>query len=55
MNIPDRRLEVYRHPASDAAAPFGWRYGLVVTLGPDERVAPLDIPSVLVTVADHLP
>ena len=55
VNIPDRRLEVYRDPAPDAAAPFGWRYGRVVTLGPDERVAPLAVPSAFVTVADLLP
>ena len=55
VNIPDRRLEVYRDPAPDAAAPFGWRYGRVVTLGPDERVALLDVPTAPVTVADLLP
>jgi Uma2 family endonuclease len=55
VNIPDRRLEVYRDPAPDAAAPFAWRYGRVVTLGPDERVAPLAVPSAYVIVADLLP
>ena len=55
VNIPDRRLEVYREPAPDAAAPFGWRYGRAVALGPKERIAPLDLPTALVTVADLLP
>jgi Uma2 family endonuclease len=55
VNIPDRRLEVYRDPAPDAAAPFAWRYGRVVTLGADERVSPLAVPAALVTVADLLP
>jgi len=55
VNIPDRRLEVYRDPAPDAAAPFAWRYGRVVTLGPDERVAPLAVPAASVVVADLLP
>jgi Uma2 family endonuclease len=55
VNIPDRRLEVYREPMPDAAAAFAWRYGRVVTLGPDERVSPLAIPAALVTVADLLP
>jgi Uma2 family endonuclease len=55
VNIPDRRLEVYRDPAPDAAAPFAWRYGRVVTLGPDERVAPLAVTAALITVADLLP
>ena len=27
VNIPDRRLEVYREPVPDAGAVFGWRYG----------------------------
>ena len=30
------------------------RYGLVVTLGPGERIAPLTDPAVLVTVARFL-
>jgi Uma2 family endonuclease len=55
VNIPDQRLEVYRDPAPDAAAPFAWRYGRVVTLGPEERVAPLAVPAALITVADLLP
>ena len=55
VNIPDRRLAVYRDPAPDAAAPFAWRYGRVATLGPDERVAPLAVPAASVSVADLLP
>lgn len=55
VNIPDRRLEVYRDPVPDAAAPFAWRYGRLVTLGPADRVAPLAIPTALVSVADLLP
>jgi Uma2 family endonuclease len=54
VNIPDRR-EVYREPMPDAAAPFAWRYGRVVTLGPDERVALLAVPAALVIVAELLP
>jgi Uma2 family endonuclease len=55
VNIPDRRLEVYRDPRPDPAAPFGWSYGTTLTLGPDERVAPLAVPAAAVTVADLLP
>jgi Uma2 family endonuclease len=55
VNIPERRLEVYRDPRPDPAAPFGWRYGSAVTLGPDERVSPLAIPSAAVAVSDLLP
>ena len=55
VNIPDRRLEVYRDPQPDPATPFGWGYGTTLTLGPDERVAPLAAPAASVTVADLLP
>jgi Uma2 family endonuclease len=55
VNIPDRRLEVYRGPLPDAAAPFGWRYGTALTLGPEERVAPLAAAGAAVLVADLLP
>jgi hypothetical protein len=55
VNIPDRRLEVHREPVPDTAAPFAWRYGRVVTLGPDGRIAPLAAPPAPVTVADLLP
>jgi Uma2 family endonuclease len=55
VNIPDQRLEVYREPAPDAAAPFAWRYGRVVTLGADEQVAPLLAPPAQITVAELLP
>ncbi len=27
VNLPDRRVEVYRDPVPDAGAVFGWRYG----------------------------
>ena len=54
VNIPDRRLEVYRGPVPDAAAPFGWRYGDAITLGPEARMGPLAAPG-LVLVADLLP
>ena len=55
VNVPARRLEVYRAPLSDDSAPFGWRYGHSVALGPDERVAPLAAPQASVLVADLLP
>lgn len=54
VNIPDRRLEAYRGPVPDRAAPFGWRYGHAITLGPEARIAPLAAPGSVV-VADLLP
>jgi hypothetical protein len=55
VNIPDRRVEVYREPMSDAAAPFGWRYGGSIALGPNERVSPLAAPAAAVVIGDLLP
>ena len=55
VNLPDRRLEVYRAPMSDGAAPCGWRYGTALAFGPGDRVAPLAAPSATITVADLLP
>ena len=55
VNLPDRRVEVYREPVADSAAPFGWRYGRVITLGPDERVSPLAAPAAAIAVVDLLP
>ncbi len=54
-NLPDRVLEVYREPAPDSAAPFGWRYARRETLGADATVTPLAAPSAGVRVADLLP
>jgi Uma2 family endonuclease len=55
VNIPDRRLEVYREPIADASAPFAWRYGHAVALGADARVTPLAVPESMIRVADLLP
>jgi Uma2 family endonuclease len=55
VNIPDRCVEVYREPIPDSTAPFGWRYGRSITLGPDERVTPIAAPQASVVIADLLP
>ena len=55
VNIPDRRVEVYREPIPDGTEPFGWRYGRSIALGPDERVAPLAALQASILVADLLP
>jgi Uma2 family endonuclease len=54
VNIPDRRLEVYRDPMPDSAATFGWRYGLAVTLGHEQHVTPLALPATSIAVAQLL-
>ena len=55
VNIPARRLEVYRQPVPDGAAVFGWRYGQALTLGAEARVSPLAAPAAAINVADLLP
>ena len=54
VNLPDRRLEL-AGPVPDGAAPFRWRYGTALALGPEDRVAPLALPAVNVSVVDLLP
>ena len=55
LNLRDRRLEVYRHPAADDAAPFGWRYLDVKAFAAGARVTPLALPDVSIAIADILP
>ena len=55
VNLPERRVEIYREPVPDGAASFGWRYGRSVTLGTDEHISPLAGPAAEVAVADLLP
>jgi len=55
VNLVDRRLEVYRRPATDPAADFGWRYLDVRALAPGAAVTPLALPDARIAVADLLP
>ena len=55
VNLADRRIEIYREPVADSAAPFGWRYGRAIALGPDEHISPLAAPAAEIAVADLLP
>jgi Uma2 family endonuclease len=55
VNLVDRVLEVYRDPAPDASAVYGWRYRLTVTLAPPALVAPLAFPAARIAVGDLLP
>src|SRR5439155_7119304 len=41
LNLVDRVLEVYREPAPDAAAPFGWLYTRAQVFDAGARVTPL--------------
>jgi Uma2 family endonuclease len=55
LNLVDRVLEVYREPAPDSAAPFGWRYARRETLGAGATVTPLAASGGTVRVAELLP
>ncbi len=55
VNLVDHVLEVYRDPAADADAPYGWRYASTATLRTGDLVIPLAASSTHVAVADLLP
>jgi Uma2 family endonuclease len=55
LNLVNRVLEVYREPASDAAAPFGWRYARREVFDASARVTPLAAPGSSIPVAQLLP
>jgi len=55
LNLVDRVLEVYREPAPDSAAPFGWRYGRSEVFEASARVAPLAAPGSSIPVSQLLP
>jgi Uma2 family endonuclease len=55
VNLVDRALEVYRDPAPDSSAPYGWRYRSVERLTGPDRVALLGLPAVHIAVSDLLP
>ena len=55
LNLLDRVLEVYRQPAPDSAAPFGWRYTRSEVVDATARVTPLAAPGSSVSVSQLLP
>jgi Uma2 family endonuclease len=55
VNLVDRVLEVYREPAPDSTAPFGWRYAVRRVLPVTAQVAPLAAPESNVAVSALLP
>ena len=55
VNLVDRTVEVYRQPAADVSAAFGWRYVDVATLSPGDTVSPLARPDITVAVRELLP
>jgi Uma2 family endonuclease len=55
LNLVDRVLEVYRAPAPDAAAPFGWRYARGEIFDVSAWVTPLAAPGSSIAVSQLLP
>ncbi len=55
VNLVDHVLEVYRDPAADGGAPYGWRYASVVTLRAGDAVIPLAALHSPVPVVDLVP
>ena len=55
LNLEDRVLEVYREPAADPSALFGWRYARREVFDASSRVSPLAAPGAGVRVSDLLP
>jgi Uma2 family endonuclease len=55
LNLIDRVLEVYREPAPDPTAPFGWRYTRSEVFAASAFVTPLAAPAARVAVAQLLP
>ena len=55
VNLGERVLEVYREPAPDPSAPYGWSYRSVVGLAPPAVVALAAVSAARVAVADLLP
>ena len=52
VNLPERRLEVYRDPEPDSTAPFGWRYHSFTVLEPGASVSPLSRPDRRIQISD---
>ena len=55
LNLVDRVLEVYRQPAPDSAAVFGWRYVRSEVFDASARVTALAAPGSSIAVSHLLP
>jgi Uma2 family endonuclease len=55
VNLVDLRVEVYRDPAPDSRAAYGWAYRSVERHGRGAVISPLALPGARVRVADLLP
>ena len=55
LNLVGRVLEVHREPVRLRGARRPWGYSAIHSVGPDDAVSPLALPSARVAVADLLP
>jgi len=55
INLPARRVEVFRKPVPDPAQPFGAGYASHDVLDANANIAPQSFPAVTVAVRDLLP
>jgi len=55
LNLRERKLEVFRSPATCSDSSFGHRYASRVTLTSDQSIQPLRLPIPAVSVARLLP
>ena len=55
IDLPHRRLWLFRGPHPDPTGPFGARYTHHLILSPTETVAPLEAPTRSITVGELLP
>ena len=55
VNLPERRLDVYRHPVPDPQSFSAWRYQDCRLLQAGEQVSPLAAPEIVVPVGAVFP
>jgi len=55
VNLIDRVVEIYREPAADLTAPYGWRYTSLERARPPAAPTPLGVPGLPIPVASLLP
>jgi len=48
-------VEIYREPAADLTAPFGWRYASIERVRPPAVISPLAVPAAPVPITALLP
>lgn len=52
IDVPGRRVTVFRHPRQDATSATGWAYGESGLYLPGDRITPLEKPNSRIAVSD---